>query len=468
MPNVNTPIFKNVQLATTFANPSDFQVVTMLNTNLGSNTFTAANGALRSPNWPGVWPSPSSLTTSTVFPGIPGVYRVITGSVRTAGSTSNICFTDGSGVSGACLMQTFSSSTDQATPIVFVSGVNQTFTVTARGSSATTAAGWSLDVRSYRAVSLTPGQITAEGGVLRAADATGTFTLRRATKSAADVQVFTSNGTWTKPGGVKTVRVYLIGGGGGGGSGRRGATSTTRGGGGGGGAGAVVSFATIPASVFAAQEPVTVGSGGFGGSSVSINTTNGNSGSAGGASTFSSSTTQLVAAGGGGGGGGTTTGGVAGTNGTGDVASTSSSGAGGSTGAAQSPNGGNFNAGVNGGGGGGITSTNLAGTGGSSNVSTLNRGSFTNSGTTSTIPTAGFAALTPSGRGGVAAYPNRPRGGGGGGGGVCRTDFSWSGDGGIGGWYGGGGGGGAASLNSSASGGAGGRGGPGIVIVVSW
>ena len=51
----------------------------------------------------------------------------------------------------------------------------------------------------------------------------------------SDLQVFTSNGTWTKPSGARTVHVICIGGGGGGGSGRQGAASSSRIGGGGGG-----------------------------------------------------------------------------------------------------------------------------------------------------------------------------------------------------------------------------------------
>jgi hypothetical protein len=52
-----------------------------------------------------------------------------------------------------------------------------------------------------------------------------------------DVQVFTGNGTWTKPVGAKMVHVVAISGGAGGGSGRRGAAGAVRCGGGGGGGG---------------------------------------------------------------------------------------------------------------------------------------------------------------------------------------------------------------------------------------
>ena len=48
-----------------------------------------------------------------------------------------------------------------------------------------------------------------------------------------NVQVFSANGTWTKPSYGSIVRVTVCGGGGGGGSGRRGAAGASGGGGGG-------------------------------------------------------------------------------------------------------------------------------------------------------------------------------------------------------------------------------------------
>lgn len=98
--------------------------------------------------------------------------------------------------------------------------------------------------------------------------------------------VFTSSGTYTKPVGLKYIKVELWGGGGGGGGGRDG--SNESGGGGGGGAYNVKEFL---ASEIGATETVTVGAGGAGGAE-SVN------GSTGGTTSFG---TLLYAYGGGGG-----------------------------------------------------------------------------------------------------------------------------------------------------------------------
>ena len=70
-------------------------------------------------------------------------------------------------------------------------------------------------------------------------------------------QVFTSSGTWTKPSGLKRVRVYVTGGGGGG----KGRTSTGSEGGTGGAAGGTA-IKVIEASSLGSTETVTVGAGG--------------------------------------------------------------------------------------------------------------------------------------------------------------------------------------------------------------
>lgn len=98
--------------------------------------------------------------------------------------------------------------------------------------------------------------------------------------TSTDVQVFTTLGlsTWTKPSGVKSVEVILIGGGGGGGAGRRGAAGTIRFGGCGGGAGGLTINNYPDPSLLGATEGVYVGAGGAGGTVSSDNTDGGNGG----------------------------------------------------------------------------------------------------------------------------------------------------------------------------------------------
>lgn len=89
----------------------------------------------------------------------------------------------------------------------------------------------------------------------------GGIDLARTTKT---VQVFTANGTWTKPAGVKFIEVVMVGGGAGGGATNTSAVAQSQPcGGGGGGAGAYIrEFIDVTAETSAT---VTVGVGGGGG-----------------------------------------------------------------------------------------------------------------------------------------------------------------------------------------------------------
>lgn len=111
--------------------------------------------------------------------------------------------------------------------------------------------------------------------------ASGTTKRVRFDTIADQVDVFTANGTWTKPTGAVSVDVLAIGSGAGGGSGRRGAAATVRCGGGGGGAGGVTMRAGIPAVNLGATVSVVVSAGGAGGAAVATDDTNGAAGSVG-------------------------------------------------------------------------------------------------------------------------------------------------------------------------------------------
>jgi hypothetical protein len=103
--------------------------------------------------------------------------------------------------------------------------------------------------------------------------------------ASAEIQDFTTSGTWTKPSNANFVMVEAWGGGGGGGSGRRGAAGGARTGGGGGSGASYVqrlfSASELPSTVL-----VTAGAAGSGGAAITANATNGNAGSAGGNSSF--------------------------------------------------------------------------------------------------------------------------------------------------------------------------------------
>lgn len=115
-------------------------------------------------------------------------------------------------------------------------------------------------------------------------------------RNSVDLEVFTSSGTWTKPAGVKAVRVRLVGGGGSGGGAAATAAAQAACGGGGGAGG--YSEEIILADDLGATETVTIGAAGAASAA-------GGAGNSGGTTSFGS---HLQATGGAGGGAGTASG----------------------------------------------------------------------------------------------------------------------------------------------------------------
>jgi hypothetical protein len=266
----------------------------------------------------------------------------------------------------------------------------------------------------------------------------------------SNTQIFTSNNTWYKPTGAKSVDVSIIGGGGGGGAGRYDSVSTSRGGGGGGGGGGFT-FLNLNASTLPDSILVTVGLGGSGALAQTVIGNNGANGNPGGSSSFGIYGLANGGAGGAGGSNATTSissGGLAMFSG--------SAGGAGAIGVTTAKNGSSSISAGGGGGGGGCSSSNVnsdGGIGGTSTILTINGG------------TAGATNGGNGGTGGsVGVNQSLPGAGGGGGGGANSS--TKGGDGGDGGIYGGGGGGGAGS-NASSSG-KGGNGAQGIVMVTTY
>lgn len=266
---------------------------------------------------------------------------------------------------------------------------------------------------------------------------------------SADVQVFTANGTWTKPSGAVSVHVRCVGPGGGGGAGARGPSGTALAGGRGGGSGGI-SEMTFLASDLPGTVSVTTAVGGIGAAG---QTSDGTAGAAGTTPGQQSSFGSYLRAtrGAGGGGGGLGAAGGFGSAGAG-IISGQAGGASSATGAAGSAPTSDAGPGA-GGGGGGITAAAAANNGGA--------GGFPVSSSALVGGTAGSGAA-----GGNGASSDVKAAGSGGGGGAANAAGAGY-DGGDGGNYGAGGGGGGASLNGNTSG-AGGDGGDGIVIVTTY
>ncbi len=109
----------------------------------GNNTFTQPNGFLESPNWPAVYPA--SANGYTVFSGIPGVYRTISGLINTEFGLDFIRVYDGIGIGGTLLYQ----ASGNPGVFSFTSSGNQTFTVRFSSDSTLQFAGFNLTVTGF-------------------------------------------------------------------------------------------------------------------------------------------------------------------------------------------------------------------------------------------------------------------------------------------------------------------------------
>lgn len=307
-------------------------------------------------------------------------------------------------------------------------------------------------------------QVLTSGSLLEWSRESGWRVTESTTATTVTFQTFTSNGTWTKPQGMKRAIIACVGGGGGGGSGRQGAAGENRFGGGGGG-GASLVIASIAADALASTVTVTIGSGGTGGTGQASTSSNGNAGTVGGDTSFGG---IVISKGGGAGGAGSTAAGSAGTGGAANASNPSYSpfalngavGTAGTTNTASTAGGTGMigNTACSGGAGGaGINNSNVSATSAGAG------GSIYENGIVQAGPSAGsspngvndkskflhmsttLTSGTGIGTGGAGGYPAFVNGGTGG--------------------YGSGGGGGSGTLNGTTSG-AGGTGGNGFVVVM--
>lgn len=261
-----------------------------------------------------------------------------------------------------------------------------------------------------------------------------------------NVQVFTANGTWTKPDGATEVRVACIGGGGSGASGQVGDTTVNRYGGSGATGGAYVEI-TLPSAACGATETVTVGATqsavGAAKTAAAGAAANGNNGNSGNFSQFGAG--PLLRANGG------YNGKADGTSMSSPLGATTANGAGGGSGAcaAGAAGGGGSPCGLlgagSGGAGGGADTANAfkaGGTGSTGSLATVAVAAGAGTGGAS----SGAAGVSGTARTGANAVGSGDGGGGGAGLGGTGADGAVPGGG------GGGGGAGSSAVNSGAGG----------------
>lgn len=265
--------------------------------------------------------APSTTAATTIYT-VPGgrtttVKNIIVANVTAAAATATISFVPGGGTAGAAnrIMHSVVVQPNALVTLDLTQVLNAGDFISVQVGTANalvfTISGVELQTITFPADGLQVGEAGAllstrpflnfiEGAniTLTVADNPGanrsdvTVAVAGSVAIAPILRTYTASATWTKPAGLKFVRVRMVGGGGSGGG--TAATAAGQVAAGGGGAGGGYSEKLIAAAALGATEAVTVGAGGAGA------TAGANTGNAGGTSSFGAH----CSAGGGGGGAG--------------------------------------------------------------------------------------------------------------------------------------------------------------------